>query len=134
MNPSTARQRSCIAAVVAGLAIALAGVGGATRVTEARAGAPSQSKQDDTATYRPKLAVPEALQPFLKDLEPGSDAFPAEQQAKELEARLRELGDSLRARPARAARVADWLLDPAFRGGRLLPSKRPRRRTARRST
>ncbi len=37
MNPSTARQKSCVAVVVAGLAIALAGVGGAARVTEARA-------------------------------------------------------------------------------------------------
>src|SRR6476661_4944575 len=41
--------------------------------------------------YRPKLAVPEAMQPFLKYLEPGEDAFPLERQAKELEARLREL-------------------------------------------
>jgi Tfp pilus assembly protein PilF/peroxiredoxin len=66
--------------------------------------------------------VPEALEPFLKDLEPGSDAFPAERQAKELEARLRELRSALEAKPSRAASVAEWLLDPAFRGGRLLPA------------
>ena len=76
-------------------------------------------------TYRPKLAVPETLQPFLQHLEPGNDAFPAERQAKEIEARLRELQNSLRGSPARAASVTDWLLDPGFRGGRLLPTDAP---------
>ncbi len=76
-------------------------------------------------TYRPKLAVPETLQPFLQHLEPGNDAFPAERQAKEIEARLRELQNSLRASPARAASVTEWLLDPGFRGGRLLPADEP---------
>ena len=76
-------------------------------------------------TYRPKLAVPEILQPFLQQLEPGNDAFPAERQASEIEARLRELRDSLRAGPARAARVTEWLLEPGFRGGRLLPADEP---------
>jgi Tfp pilus assembly protein PilF/peroxiredoxin len=72
-------------------------------------------------TYRPQLAVSETLEPFLKHVEPGNDAFTAERQADELDARLRELGTSLRADPARAASVAQWLLDPGFRGGRLSP-------------
>ena len=61
----------------------------------------------------------------MKDLEPGSDAFPAERQAKELEARLRELGAALRTKPVRAASVAEWLLDQDFRGGRFLPAGEP---------
>jgi Flp pilus assembly protein TadD/peroxiredoxin len=73
----------------------------------------------ETAPYRPKLAIPETLEPFLKHLEPGSDGFPAERDARELEARLGELSDALRA--GRADRVAEWLLASDFRGGRLLP-------------
>ncbi len=80
-----------------------------------------QAESQQSAVYRPKLAVPEMIEPFLKYLEPGSDAFPAEREARELEARLRELGDSLRAGPARATALAERLLAPDFRGGRLLP-------------
>ena len=72
------------------------------------------------ANYRRDLAVSEALQPFLTQLEPGSDGFPLERQAKELEARLRELSDALRG-GAQATGVANRLLDPDFRGARLLP-------------
>ena len=39
---------------------------------------------------------------FCEHLEPGNDAFQTERQAKEIEARLRELQNSLRASPARA--------------------------------
>jgi Tfp pilus assembly protein PilF/peroxiredoxin len=85
--------------------------------------AAEQNEPQDT--YRPKLAVPETLQPFLQHLEPGNDAFQTERQAKEIEARLRELQNSLRASPARAARVTEWLLEPGFRGGRLLPVDEP---------
>jgi Flp pilus assembly protein TadD/peroxiredoxin len=89
--------------------------GDAARVTTLRAESPQ------TAVYRPKLAPPEMLEPFLKYLEPGSDAFLAERDARELEARLRELGDSLRASPAKATALAERLLAPDFHGGRLLP-------------
>jgi Tfp pilus assembly protein PilF/peroxiredoxin len=71
--------------------------------------------------YHPKLAVSETLEPFLKYLEPGNDAFTSERQAVELEVRLRELSDSLKADPSRAPGIAQSLLDPQFRGGRLLP-------------
>ena len=74
----------------------------------------------ESAVYRPKLVVPEMVEPFLKHLEPGSDAFPAERDATQLEARLRELGDSLRAGPARAAEGVEKLLASDFRGGRLI--------------
>ena len=68
-------------------------VGGATQVA-------------DKTSYRPELAVSETLEPFLKQLEPGTDAFPLEHQAQELDARLRELSDALRGGGARAAGVA----------------------------
>jgi Flp pilus assembly protein TadD/peroxiredoxin len=75
----------------------------------------------DKAVYRPKLAVSEAMEPFLKQLEPGNDVFPLERQAQELEAPLRELSDALRAGGAGVAAVTKGLLDPGFRGARLLP-------------
>jgi tetratricopeptide (TPR) repeat protein len=112
-RPTVRRQRNAL--FVASLLAALAAGGGTARVAAER------TATQDTVTYRPKLAVPETMEPFLKHLETGSDAFPLERQAKELEARLRELGDSLRASPIRAASVAEWLLDPDFHGGRLLP-------------
>ncbi len=74
----------------------------------------------EKAVYRPTLAVSETMEPFLKQLEPGNDGFPLERQAKELEARLRDLSDALRAGGSRAAAVASDLLDPGFRGARLL--------------
>jgi len=76
---------------------------------------------EDKAVYRPKLAVSETVEPFLKQLEPGNDGFPLERQAKELEARLHELSDALRRDGARTADVTKWLLDPGLRGARLLP-------------
>src|SRR5439155_14091456 len=76
---------------------------------------------EENARYRPKLAVSETVESFLKQLEPGSDGFPLERQAQELDARLRELADALRGSPDRAAAVAAQLLDPGFRGARLVP-------------
>src|SRR5262249_54438622 len=67
------------------------------------------------------LAVSETLERFLKELEPGSDGFPLERQARELEARLRELSDALRGGAPRTVDVTVRLLDPGFRGARLLP-------------
>jgi Tfp pilus assembly protein PilF len=71
--------------------------------------------------YQPKLAVPESMQPFLKYLEPGNDAFPLERPAKQLEARLGELSSAFRAGAPQTATVTRGLLDSSFRGGRLLP-------------
>ena len=76
---------------------------------------------EQSANYRPELAVSEALEPFLTQLEPGSDGFPLERQAKELEARLRELSDALRRGGLQATGAVNRLLDPDFRGARLLP-------------
>jgi Tfp pilus assembly protein PilF len=61
------------------------------------------------------------MQPFLKHLEPGNDAFPLERDAKDLEARLRELSDAFRGSAARVSGTTSTLLDPSFRGARLLP-------------
>ena len=79
-----------------------------------------RAQVEQSADYRPALAVSEALRPFLKQLEPGSDEFPLERQAKELEARLRELSDALRAGGPAATSAVTRLLDPDFRGARLL--------------
>ena len=75
----------------------------------------------EPAVYQPKLAVPEVLEPFLKYVEPGNDAFPTEREATALEARLGELGGALRANPRRAADAVRPLLAPDFRGARLRP-------------
>jgi ASPIC and UnbV. len=74
----------------------------------------------EQADYRPKLAVSQAVEPFLKQLEPGNDGFPLERQAAELDARLRELSDALRGGGDRAADATKGLLDPGFRGARLV--------------
>ncbi len=91
----------------------------------APAGAPhpsfAQVEAQDRVVYRPKLAIPETVEPFLKDLEPGNDAFPAEREASELAARLAELGSSLRAGVGRPVKVAEGFFASDFRGGRLRP-------------
>src|SRR3954447_14947600 len=69
------------------------------------------------------LAVPETLQPFLKHLDPGNDSFLLEGQVKDLEARLGELSDAVRAGSTATAAVTTALLEPGFRGARLLPSE-----------
>jgi Flp pilus assembly protein TadD/peroxiredoxin len=57
----------------------------------------------------------------MEEVTPGSDLFPDERLAGELIARFRELGRTLRESPDRATRVAELLLAPSFRGGRLRP-------------
>jgi len=79
------------------------------------------SAQVEQATYRPALVVPEAIEPFLKQLEPGRDGFPLERDAQELEARLREWSEALRAGDVGMTAVTTRLLAPGFRGARLLP-------------
>ena len=63
------------------------------------------------------------MAPFLEHVEPGTDAFPLEGQARELEARLRDVSDAFRGGAARLSGVTRTLLDPGFRGGRLLPAQ-----------
>ena len=69
--------------------------------------------------YRASLAVPLALQPFLREAARDSDLFPDERVAGELIARLSELSTRLR-RGADPARAASALLDSGFHGGRLI--------------
>jgi Flp pilus assembly protein TadD/peroxiredoxin len=82
-----------------------------------------RAQVDEKTVYRPTLAVSETMEPFLKHLEPGNDAFPLERQARELGARLRELSEALRGGAARASAVTSRLLAPGFRGARLLPNE-----------
>ena len=77
------------------------------------------------AVYRPKLAVPDASQPFLRHLEPGDDGFPLERAAQEIDTRLGELSDALRSGPAPTASLVGSLLGPGFRGARLSPADEP---------
>ena len=64
------------------------------------------------------------MQPFLKRLDPANDdGFPLERPAKELDARLKEVSDAFRANPARVGEATKGLLDPTFRGARLLPAE-----------
>ena len=84
--------------------------------------AAATAQVEQNATYRPALAVSDALQPFLNQLEPGSDGFPLERQAKELEARLRDVSDALRGGALQATGVVNRLLHSEFRGARLLPA------------
>ena len=76
---------------------------------------------EQSATYRPELAVSETLQPFQKQLEPGHDGFPLERQANEIEAGLRELSEAIRRGGPQATGTINRLLDPEFRGARLVP-------------
>jgi Tfp pilus assembly protein PilF/peroxiredoxin len=69
--------------------------------------------------YRPKLNVPESLQPFVKHVKPGGDSFPEEKEAEEFAGHLAELSRRLRQDPDRAAEVPDFLLASTFRGARL---------------
>ena len=106
MNPAHAPR--AVRLLLAGALSVLAVVGGTAQV-------------DRSASYRPQLAIPETLQPFVQQLEPGRDGFPLERQAGELEAVLRELSETLRRGGPQAAAGAARLLDPEFRGARLLP-------------
>jgi Flp pilus assembly protein TadD len=74
----------------------------------------------EPALFRPKLAIPEVVAPFLDYLDPGNDAFATEREAAELEQRLRELGNALRGGTDRVAGFAGSLLASTFRGARLL--------------
>src|SRR5262245_18106361 len=71
--------------------------------------------------YRAELRVPASLEPILRYLSPGNDSFPEEKDAEQIAARLGELSISLR--QDRGAECLDRLLDPEFRGGRLLPAE-----------
>jgi Tfp pilus assembly protein PilF/peroxiredoxin len=109
-----ASRRGPAALLAASLLAALATCGNA-RLDAA------QDHAQETSTYRPKLAVSETVEPFLKHLDPGNDAFPAEREAQELETRLRDLGNQLRKDPVRVADLVQPFLASDFRGGRLLP-------------
>ena len=72
--------------------------------------------------YQAKSRIPPSLESIQKHLVPGGDAFPEEKQAEELTGRLQQLASRFRQHPGRASEDADWLLAPAFKGGRLTPT------------
>jgi tetratricopeptide (TPR) repeat protein len=71
--------------------------------------------------YRPERRVPPSLEPVLRYLQPGADAFPEEKDALELGERLDELRRLLRGR--RPAEAAEALLAADFKGARLTPAE-----------
>ena len=127
MSPSPARQTAPHRLLgLPGLLVAgfLAALGS---IVVAGPPAPDATREpgagQEKTTYRPGLAVPDTMAPFLEHVEPGTDAFPLEGQARELEARLRDVSDAFRGGAARLSGVTRTLLDPGFRGGRLLPAQ-----------
>ena len=68
------------------------------------AGREPRTQDRRAASIGPKLAVPESIEPFLKYLEPGSDAFAQEREAQETgRAACASWARALRAGPAKAA-------------------------------
>jgi Tfp pilus assembly protein PilF/peroxiredoxin len=110
MSRSASHLRLALKVLVATLTTAGVGV----LLAQDRSG-----KDGNPNVYRPALAPPDFMAPFLEHVEPGNDAFAAERDAEQLASRLGELRDRLRAAPARAAEVSAWLLAEDFRGGRL---------------
>ena len=124
MSPSTGWRTKPGRLLIASLLLLSGSAGGASQ----RASDPARQADaaQEKAVYRAKLAVPDVTEPFLKHVEPGSDAFPLEAQVKELEARLRELSGALRSGGgARTPAIVKTMLDPGFRGARLLPAQEP---------
>ncbi len=85
-------------------------------------GAAVQAKPAEPPAYRPQLATPEVLEPFLGQLPPGHDSFPDEREAQELQARLLSLSAALKEKPDRPAPLERGFLAGTFRAGLLLPT------------
>jgi Tfp pilus assembly protein PilF/peroxiredoxin len=119
MNPPGARKANYRRLLIAGLFVVHVSTAGTAHPTadSLRDGSTAQDRTD----YRPTLAVPDSMQPFLKHLEPGNDSFPMERQVQEIEVCLRDLSVAFRAGPPETASITKTLLDPGFRGARLLP-------------
>ncbi len=114
MRPLLRPSRRVLLVVLCALGAASAAV---RTAREARAAG------DRPFLYQPALRPSEDLQPYLKQVAPGADAFPEEKEAEEILARLRELGDALRRDVHQAPEAASALLDRRFEGGSLIPEK-----------
>jgi Flp pilus assembly protein TadD len=77
--------------------------------------APRPAAGPAAPSYRPALATPDGLEPFLAHLDAGHDGFPRERDAQEIEARLADFGAWLR-KPGASAPA---LLATDFRGSPL---------------
>src|SRR5262245_8135816 len=71
---------------------------------------PERAAGRDSSIYRPKLAVPDTMAPFLKHLEPGNDVFALERQNTEIEVRLGQLSAALRGGSSKVAATTQTLL------------------------
>jgi Tfp pilus assembly protein PilF/peroxiredoxin len=73
--------------------------------------------------YRPHFRNPPSLEPMLRHLSPGGDAFPEEKTVAELEERLARLSRLVRDKPAEIGGALDWLLASDFKGGSVVPAE-----------
>ena len=80
---------------------------------------------DEPAVFHhpPDRRVPSSLEPVMRHLAAGNDAFPEEKDAEELAERLGALSALLRESPRRAGDAAGLLLAPDFKGTRLAPAE-----------
>lgn len=115
--------RRLLAALTVALTAALtpAGFDAAGRSTVQEVPSPARPP----GVFRPVLPEPDVLEPFLRHIAPGDDAFPLERDAELIEARLRLLGDWLTdgAVPARAPME---VFAPGFRATPVSSSAAPR--------
>jgi Flp pilus assembly protein TadD/peroxiredoxin len=90
----------------------------------APAAAPPAS--DAQTHHHLRLRPPASLEPILRHVAPGSDAFPEEKTAQELGRRLEAFGAKLCASPQDVGEALAGLLAPEFREGRVTPgAERP---------
>ena len=126
VGSSLRHESSCTAPMAAavGRRFSRSGIA-ACRQRDARlAGAQANRRHRPVPATRPRLAVPETMRAVSEAASSrGRTRFRSKRQATELEARLGELSDALRGGPARVAAVTSSLLDPGFRGARLLPRR-----------
>jgi Tfp pilus assembly protein PilF/peroxiredoxin len=73
--------------------------------------------------YRPRFRNPPSLDPILRNLSPGGDAFPEEKIAEELAERLALFGTRIRDKPTQIRGAVDGLLAADFNGGSLTPAE-----------
>ncbi len=97
------------------LALGAAGMAWGPRAT-ARAADEAVRVERRVYEYAPKQREPSSLEPILRHIAPGNDAFPEEKAAAELAERLNELSVLLRDSPSRAREAADRLLAPEAKG------------------
>jgi Flp pilus assembly protein TadD len=90
------------------------------------AGAVALGAEPAVHRYQRERGIPPSLDPILRHVEAGRDAFPEEKTAEDLALRLEELAALLRKDPRRVREAAELFLAADFKGGRLTPDGGPR--------